>query len=66
MDNRGLCVGNTVTSGRTERGSVVHKETETESNGSFKGHREGVRGHQAPSVNFYIYISFIISKIKLL
>lgn len=26
MHNRGLCVGNPVTSGRTERGSMVHKE----------------------------------------
>lgn len=32
MHNRGLCVGNTVTSGRTERGGMVHKETETKSN----------------------------------
>lgn len=32
MHNRGLCVGNTVTSGRTERGSMGHKEAETKSN----------------------------------
>ena len=31
-DNRGLCVGKTVTSGPTERGSMVHKEAETKSN----------------------------------
>lgn len=29
MHNRGLCVGNPVTSGQTERGSTVHKEAET-------------------------------------
>lgn len=32
MDNRGLCVGNTVTSGQGEKGSMVHKGTETKPN----------------------------------
>lgn len=29
MHNRGLCVGNPVTSGQTERGSAVNKGAET-------------------------------------
>lgn len=31
MDNRGLCVGKAVTSGRTEAASMAHKEAETKS-----------------------------------
>ena len=40
MHNRGLCVGNPVTSGQTERGSMAHKEAETKSNARQKSEEE--------------------------
>lgn len=40
MHNRGLCVGNPVTSGQTERGSTVHKEAETKSDARQRSEEE--------------------------
>ncbi len=40
MHNRGLCVGNPVTSGQTERGSAMQKEAETKSDAGQRSEEE--------------------------